>query len=317
MYSINGNIPPDYSRWYNLPHQPMATTSASYPPSAAYQYQYAPINPYAQAYYPSYRQPLQYPDVPFASSNNHQFSGTQPAQDAVIGNFLATRFDLEPAPLVPGYSQQAGYDLSELDKGSLVGASLSSGGLQGSQTPSSLPRSRSAKAHEPFEAAISPRSSVDPHNPNMKHGSPSKRTTRGSGKSHKKRSTGSAKTSTIAKRPGGGRGRALKEAGPNDYITCHWENCNASVKASENAIKRHSQEHLSRYPSKKCRWITEEGVCGKEETEHGIGKHMSSHLHIEGQPSPWVEECPSCGHRRVVRGKGKKHKKGCPELKRR
>ena len=93
-----------------------------------------------------------------------------------------------------------------------------------------------------------------------------------------------------------------------DIIRCWWGDCDEMVEATISAIHAYRMKHHKTDDT--CRWKAPgcDAVC----TFSGavIGRHIGSHLHREGQPSPWVVRC-ECGYRYVMGGSGNKHKPGC------
>lgn len=100
----------------------------------------------------------------------------------------------------------------------------------------------------------------------------------------------------------------LVNAITRDLIRYLWGDCDEMVEATISAIHAYRMKHHKTDDT--CRWKAPgcDAVC----TFSGavIGRHIGSHLHREGQLSPWEIEC-ECEYRYVLGGSGNKHKPGC------
>jgi len=101
----------------------------------------------------------------------------------------------------------------------------------------------------------------------------------------------------------------LVNAVKGDVILCRWKGCHEIVEATARAIHTHATAHSKR--EKTCQWSPAERreICNF--SGEISGRHFATHLHHEGQPSPWVTEC-QCGYKYVATGSGNGHQPGCP-----
>ncbi|KAF9448082.1 hypothetical protein P691DRAFT_818216 [Macrolepiota fuliginosa MF-IS2] len=110
----------------------------------------------------------------------------------------------------------------------------------------------------------------------------------------------------------------LVKANPGDKITCRWNGCTALLDATdrtgfEKHLKRMHAPDQAAKDDVCCRWEMSTGnECGYTGQKCNLGKHVSRHLHEEGQPSPHVHESSECcGKTYVARGSGYHHEVEC------